>query len=168
MEWEDLSEAPFQLGPSVVPAYPKIKKSLELRYPRPQMRVFGFKLRKKGDQETIVGYNSNKEQLFIDRSRSGRTDFSEHYLGRNSAPLKPVSGEIQIHIFLDMSSVEVFGNYGKRSISSLIFPRADSKEIEFYVEGEKVDILSLKINKVNQYGDNSKNSLIESVTNFAG
>lgn len=36
--------------------------------------------------------------------------------------MEPVDGVIRIHIFLDRTSVEVFGNGGQRVMTDLIFP----------------------------------------------
>ncbi len=111
-------------------------------------REFGLRLRKAGDQETVAGYSAEDRELFVDRTRSGKTDFSQHFLGKHVAPLEPDGGRVELEIFLDRSSIEVFGNGGRRTISDLIFPKAEGKELELYVKGGELAVPSLEIHKL--------------------
>ncbi len=111
-------------------------------------RQFGIKFRKSDDKETVVGYSTENRKLFVDRSKSGKTDFSEDFLGRHEAPLEPVNGKIRLHIFIDRSSIEVFGNDGKRVISNLIFPDREGEATEFFVNSGEVEVSSLQIYKL--------------------
>ena len=110
---------------------------------------FGFKLRKSSDQETAVGYHVEDSKLFVDRSQSGKTDFSEIYLDKHEAPLEPEDEMVRMRIFLDRSSVEVFGNGGKKVISSLIFPEAGEEAVKLYVEKGEILVSNLEIYKLN-------------------
>jgi len=64
------------------------------------------------------------------------------------APLDLESGRIEIHILLDRSSLEVFGNSGRVSMSSCFLPANDAKGLEVYTKGGKVEIVSLTVNKL--------------------
>lgn len=110
---------------------------------------FGFKVRKEGPEETLIGYNVDTEQLFVDRSRSGSKDFSDSYLDIHRARLEPVNGKIKIRVLVDRSTVEVFGNGGRKTISSLIFPGANGDEILLYARDGQVKLNSLKIYPLN-------------------
>ncbi|MDI2091522.1 glycoside hydrolase family 32 protein [Commensalibacter oyaizuii] len=50
-----------------------------------------------------------------------------------SIPL-PVCSKINLHIFIDAGSIEVFVNDGEASITSNIFPRFDNKALSFFAE----------------------------------
>ncbi|WP_420491431.1 GH32 C-terminal domain-containing protein [Neobacillus drentensis] len=41
-------------------------------------KEFGIKVLKSAKKETVIGYNVEKEELYIDRSNSGETTFSVH------------------------------------------------------------------------------------------
>jgi fructan beta-fructosidase len=49
-----------------------------------------------------------------------------------------------LHIFLDDSSIEVFGNKGETVLSERIFPSPESIEVEYYSKGGNSEINSLK------------------------
>ena len=71
---------------------------------------FGVVVRSKGEERTIIGYDTAKSQLFIDRTHSGKSNFHPEFAGRHSAPMQANKKRIKLHLFVDTSSVEVFGN----------------------------------------------------------
>lgn len=86
-------------------------------------------------EETIIGYDPTKQQVYVDRSRSGQIAFQKEFPGRFSAPLKPQNGRISLQIWVDRSSVEVFANDGEVTLTNQIFPKPDSRGIEFFGDG---------------------------------
>jgi fructan beta-fructosidase len=109
---------------------------------------FGFKVRKGKNEETIIGYDTDRNQLFVDRTNSGEDQFHEQFAGKHTAPLHPVDNRIKLHNFVDHSSVEVFGNAGETTITDRIFPDPSSKSVELYVENGDVQLLSLTVNEL--------------------
>jgi len=104
----------------------------------------GFRVRKGASEETLVGVDLRKSQLFVDRTRSGETSFDPGFPGRQVSPLDPSRGRpVRLHIFVDRSSVEVFANGGEAVISDLIFPSAASRGVEFYSLGGQAKVLGL-------------------------
>jgi fructan beta-fructosidase len=100
-------------------------------------RTFGIKVRKGASEETAIGIDRGSSILFVDRTHSGNTAFDPHFPGRQSAPLD-LGGRtsVDLHIFVDRCSVEVFAGEGAAVISDLIFPAPDSRGIELYADGE--------------------------------
>lgn len=89
-----------------------------------------FKLRKGSDQETSVSYDAKMELLTIDRTHSGISSFEKGFAEKVSAPLKLKDGKLKLRLFVDESSLEVFGNDGEIVVSSLIFPDPTSNRLE--------------------------------------
>ncbi|MDZ7692472.1 MAG: glycoside hydrolase family 32 protein [Balneolaceae bacterium] len=106
---------------------------------------FGFKVAEGEQEETIVGYNVETGELYIDRTNSGETEFSEEFAGVHTAPLQPLDGQIKLHIFVDRSSVEVFGNDGRVVITDRIFPSSDSDGISLFSTGGATQLINLDI-----------------------
>jgi fructan beta-fructosidase len=104
---------------------------------------FGLKVRRGKDQETLVGYDVRAGALFIDRTRSGEVNFSKEFPGRHAGPLSPEEGRVKMHLFLDASSVEVFGNDGRTVITDLIFPDPASQGVELYAKGGTTKLIAL-------------------------
>jgi fructan beta-fructosidase len=84
-------------------------------------------------EETVVGIDSEKNQIFLDRTRSGKTDWSSDFPARMTAPLKhPGAGSIRIDIVVDKNSIEVFAEDGETVLTSLIYPSETSQDLRFF------------------------------------
>ena len=109
---------------------------------------FGFKVRRGPSEETLVGYDVNSKQMFVDRTRSGRVDFSSDFPGRHTASRSPQNDKVSFHIFVDRCSVEVFGNDGQTVLTELIFPDPNSQGIQLYSRNGNAKLVSLDIWKL--------------------
>jgi fructan beta-fructosidase len=108
----------------------------------------GFRLRKNKDAETLVGFDALHRELYVDRTRSGEVSFSNDFPGRHSAQLEP-NASINLRVFVDRSSVEVFANDGERVLSERIYPPPGSDGIELYAHGAGGRVVSLTIWELN-------------------
>ncbi|WP_338784067.1 GH32 C-terminal domain-containing protein [Streptomyces sp. DG1A-41] len=97
---------------------------------------FGLKVRTgAGGEETVIGYDTTTQELYVDRTRSGVGDFNSTFPGVQTAPLKPENGKVKLRILVDWSSVEVFGGNGEAVITDQIFPDPSSTGVEVFAEG---------------------------------
>lgn len=119
----------------------------------------GFKLRVGSNQETVVNYNIASKKISIDRSKSGKIPTENGNRYYESDLFKAVEtgdmsmtpdGKIKLRIFLDWSSIEVFGNDGEVTGASLIFPDDTSTGMETYSNGgdSKANITLYPINSM--------------------
>lgn len=106
---------------------------------------FGFKVRKGTEQYTTVGYDVYNEKLFVDRTNSGSYNFGPDITDKHGGPLRASNGTVKMHIFVDRSALEVFGDNGETVITDQIFPRPSSKGMQVYSKGGDVELKSLKI-----------------------
>ncbi len=106
---------------------------------------FGFKVRQGPTEETLIGYMVAAQSLFIDRTKSGNTAFSGDFPGLHGGPLMTLRGRVRLHIFVDRSVVEVFGNGGQTVITDRIYPNPNSKALELYAKNGSVKVVSLNI-----------------------
>ncbi|MFX3634010.1 MAG: GH32 C-terminal domain-containing protein [Candidatus Pristimantibacillus sp.] len=110
------------------------------------VKEFGFNVRKGGNgNKTVVGYHTADNEMFVDRTISGITDFSSLFSTSQEAPLKPAANRVKMNIFVDDSSIEVFGNDGEVVFSDVIFPDPASRKMSFYSIGGPVKVVSLKV-----------------------
>jgi fructan beta-fructosidase len=87
-------------------------------------------------EETVVGIDRAKGQIFVDRTRSGYVSFSPDFPARTVAPLKhPDAKAISLEIVVDRNSVEVFAEDGETVLTNLIFPSDASLGLAFYSTG---------------------------------
>ena len=104
----------------------------------------GLKFRVGANEETVVAYNTSSGKLFVDRTKSGETDFHPAFAGVHSAPVKLVDGKIKLHIYVDSSSIEVFANDGATVLTERIFPGPTSVDVWGFCQGGKALISELK------------------------
>jgi levanase len=105
----------------------------------------GVKVRTGNGQETLIGYDAEAGELYVDRTRSGRSDFNSNFAGVQRAPLATRNGSVHLHILVDWSSVEVFADHGQTVITDQIFPDATSDGIELFADGGDATLERLKI-----------------------
>jgi levanase len=97
---------------------------------------FGLKVRTgAGGEETVIGYDTTTQELYVDRTRSGAGEFNSTFPGVQTAPLKPKDGKVKLRILVDWSSVEVFGGNGEAVITDQIFPDPSSTGVEVFAQG---------------------------------
>ncbi|OLZ74394.1 glycosyl hydrolase family 32 [Streptomyces sp. IMTB 2501] len=102
---------------------------------------FGLKVRTgTGREETVIGYDTTTQELYVDRTRSGTVDFSSAFPGIQTAPLKATNGKVKLRILVDRSSVEVFGGSGEAVITDQIFPHPDSRGVRVFAENGSVNL----------------------------
>ena len=106
---------------------------------------FGIKVFEGENQETVIGYDVASQSMFVDRTESGNVDFNEDFPARTVALMPSDNGTVKMHIYVDHSSVEVFGNDGYVSMSNRIFPDQSKNGVEVYTVGGTVALQSLDI-----------------------
>jgi fructan beta-fructosidase len=134
----------IQQGTTAVPVHGKtleIKADLRIG----SAKQAGLKVRTGNDEETVIGYDSQTSELYVDRTRSGRVDFSRDFPGVQRAPLTARNGKVQLRILVDWSSVEVFADRGQTVITDQVFPNATSDGVELFAAGGSAKLDSLKI-----------------------
>ena len=109
----------------------------------------GFRLRENGDKYTQILYDVKDSVLSIDRSKSGIQ--VGNFADGGRITLTPnADGTIDLHIFVDRASVEVFANGGVAAGADMIFPDSDCLGASMIVEGGDVtaDITVYTLNSI--------------------
>jgi len=122
----------------------EIEAEIELPATYPA-QAWGFEVRKGNNHKTDIGYNSAEQSLFIDRSLSGNTSFAELFSKRQSAILQPINRRVQLRIFVDASSVEVFANDGQVVFSDLILPDSQDTGMRLYSKNGEIKIINVTV-----------------------
>ena len=89
---------------------------------------FGLKLRTGKNSETVLKFDYNDKKFVLDRTKGEQPDkrLRKVYLGDIS--------ELELTVFVDNSSVEVFINGGAEVFSSRIFPKKDADGIIVFAD----------------------------------
>lgn len=111
---------------------------------------FGLILRQFGEEGTLVGYDTVRETLLLDRTRSGDVSFSPHFPISDRAAVKLVNGRLRLQVYVDTSSVEVFAQDGLVTVTNLIFPGRSSHGISVYAVGGTARLTSFEVTPLKQ------------------
>ncbi|MFP7225193.1 sucrose-6-phosphate hydrolase [Priestia filamentosa] len=91
----------------------------------------GVEFRASNNEKTVLSYDFINRELVLDRSLSGLP------LGNKNGNIRRCSFNAQtlkIHMFVDVSSVEIFINDGEEVFTSRIFPNESSQAIRFFAQ----------------------------------
>ncbi|MEN2394236.1 glycoside hydrolase family 32 protein [Pseudomonas halotolerans] len=88
-----------------------------------------------GDEYTLLYYDASLQRLVLDRSRSG-----SQVSGQRSVAIDREQESLQLRVFLDRSSIEVFEQSGRFSLSSRIYPQPDSLGVKLLASGTGGDV----------------------------
>lgn len=102
--------------------------------------ITGIRLAKENNAYLEIGYDAVKQELYIDRSNAGDTNFHPTFakLKRSAISLLPQDGRIKLQIFFDKSIVEIFANGGQVVLTNQIFPGKKQNGAELFSTGKTI------------------------------
>ncbi len=110
----------------------------------------GFKIAQKKDsigniiEETEIGYDAMKNQVYVDRSRSGNDKIRNDKI-RQTIDLINKSSKVKLEILFDKSSLEVFVDNGEAALTTYIYPSKGADLVSAFSSGGNTLLKSLKI-----------------------
>lgn len=162
-------------GTTVTEDTPNILKDVQLNMAEIRTTIdvgdaseVGFKLRTGNNQNTVVRYNAVTGMLTLDRTNSGANP-TDWFNGTYSKKIDLVDGKLDLTMYLDWSSLEMFAEDGRYEYTALIFPDSDSSGMEFYVKGGTAKIEKLSIYELDSiYRDDPEVETPDSVSVVSG
>ncbi|WP_223067884.1 glycoside hydrolase family 32 protein [Paenibacillus caui] len=116
--------------------------------------TFGIRLRCSDDgaEYTEISYSHGEGKLQMDRNRAGAGNG-----GISEVELAPMEdGRVRLHLFLDTSSVELFMNEGRKTMTNRIYPASSSLGIHLFAQGavslESLDVWKLALHPAAKSG----------------
>jgi fructan beta-fructosidase len=110
----------------------------------------GFKIAQKKDsvgniiEETEIGYDVSKKQVYVDRSKSGNDKIRKDKI-RQTIDLINKGSKVKLEILFDKSSLEVFVDNGEAALTTYIYPSDGANLLSAFSQGGNTLIKSLKI-----------------------
>lgn len=100
----------------------------------------------KGEQVSMY-YDLLRKQFVMDRSKSGKVDFSNDFPAVTAAPVH-AGKTLRLCLFVDRSSIEAFGEDGKFVMTNLVFPSSPYNQMSFGTEGSGYTVSSFNVYKL--------------------
>lgn len=109
-----------------------------------------IKIANKAGEFVTLRYNSADNTVSFDRRHSGIVDFSQDFPAVTVAPTFENGKKVSLRIFIDKSSMEIFGNGGKFVMTNLVFPTKPYSTISIAAAGGNAKIANLKIYSIKE------------------
>lgn len=106
-----------------------------------------FTLENSKGESVLMYYDVTTRQFVMDRSNSGETDFSQDFPAMTVAPAANVENT-KLHIFVDRSSIEVFGDGGKFAMTNIVFPSEPYNIMKFQSARGSFDVRKMSVYKL--------------------
>ena len=141
----DISVSPTERT-SIIQAIKAARLEIQAEIALEDASQFGICLKSGKDDVLLVGYDAQAGKLFIDRRHSGNVGF-DHSFGRHihAAPLSLDSNRLKYHIFIDVSSIEVFAENGRVVLTDLYFANSEICEVEIYALEGCVQVVDVEV-----------------------
>ncbi len=112
---------------------------MDLQFGTTAEPAFGVRLYSDDQHWTEIGFDRQKQQFYIDRTKSGAA-VGPGFLTRTVAPL--VAGRpYDLKLIVDRSSVEAYAQSGTIAMTDLIFPSSESSRVKvFSATGKPVGV----------------------------
>ena len=96
-------------------------------------------------EKVVMTYNAADHTMAFDRTQSGIVDFSQDFPAVTVSPTFETNGEVSLRIFVDRSSIELFGNDGRFVMTNLVFPENPYTTLSVSSKGGNGKIDNLKV-----------------------
>ncbi len=131
----DLTEK-LAFGPS------QMEILMYVEFPSGSSADFGIALSNSKGEEYRIGLDIGQHIYYSDRTKAGPTGFSSAFAEKRSiAPWVSPSLLQRFHVFFDVSSCELFAEWGTNTMTEIFFPSEDFDRIKFYSIGGEVHIM---------------------------
>jgi fructan beta-fructosidase len=114
----------------------------------PNTAPFGLIISNRAGEETRLRCDPAAGRLSLDRTRSGRIDFSGKFSGVHHAPVGLRDGRVFLRILLDTSSIEVFANGGEAVLTDVILPTGNGHALGMFTEGAGPRVTNFRVHEL--------------------
>ncbi|MEO8413630.1 MAG: glycoside hydrolase family 32 protein [Ginsengibacter sp.] len=99
-------------------------------------------------EQLLIGFDKSNNQFYIDRTKSGKTDFQKDFPAKHTAPRFIEIKKMDVSLIIDVTSVELFADDGLTIMTALFFPDKPYDSIHFYSKDKliikEMDYIKLK------------------------
>ena len=93
----------------------------------------------------VAGYDKITNSFYIDRSKSGKTDFEKSFAAKHIAPRIMNTKNLELTMVIDKASLEMFCDNGLTVITDIFFPTEDFTSISVWYP-KKFRVKRLQVN----------------------
>jgi len=98
------------------------------------LKNFSVTLSNQMNEQVVIGYDKESNHYYIDRTKSGKTDFYKGFAAKHTAPRFVNVLQSDISLIIDLSSVELFADDGLTVMTETFFPNKPYDQINIRSE----------------------------------
>ncbi|MEM7372746.1 MAG: glycoside hydrolase family 32 protein [Bacteroidota bacterium] len=102
----------------------------------------GIELTNAKGQSVAIGYDKARNEFYFDRANAGKVDFSDKFAGKFPAPNPSNASSIQMKMYIDVASVELFAQDGAVVMTDIFFPDEPFEQINFFANDGEAKLVS--------------------------
>jgi len=87
------------------------------------------------NEQLVIGFAGNQKKIFVDRTKAGRSAFSEKFAGISSSEYE-AGDSLKFRILMDASSSELFVDNGKLVMTNIVFPTESYTKLKAFSNSE--------------------------------
>lgn len=118
---------------------------IDLSFEASAADVVSFTLSNSKEEKVVMKYDAKNRTMSFDRRESGIVDFSQKFPAVTVSPTFENGGKVNLRIFVDRSSVELFGNDGRFVMTNLVFPNEPYTTLSLQSRNGDTNISSLNV-----------------------
>lgn len=118
---------------------------IDLSFEAKKADVITFTLSNKEGEKVVMKYDAKNRTMSFDRRESGVVDFSQKFPAITVSPTFENSGKVNLRIFIDRSSIELFGNNGQFVMTNLVFPNQPYTTLDIQSKNGDAKLTDLKV-----------------------
>lgn len=123
-----------------------MEMELEVEIPESSQTRFTVVLSNTKGEQFSIGYDAKTNQYFSDRTRSGNLDFSNKFAPEISTAHRNNKDNIlQLHLFFDVASCELFADQGEVVMTDIFFPGENFDTLQLMSSAGPVRIVKGKL-----------------------
>ena len=105
---------------------------------------FGIKFSNEEDETFKIAYSSSSNTFYTDRFKGGVNSFSDNFASKSISRYNP-GEEVEIRLYVDVASVEVFVDGGKLVFTDIVFPSQPYNNVELFSTNGSVELSKAQI-----------------------
>ena len=122
---------------------------IDLTFETPEADLVTITLYNAEGEKVVMKYDSKNHTMSFDRRESGVVDFSDKFPAVTSSPTFEKDGKINLRIYVDRSSIELFGNNGQFVMTNLVFPKHPYTNLSIQSKNSQAHLDSLQVYSIN-------------------
>ena len=110
-----------------------------------KLEAFTITLSNDAGEKILIGYDNTSNSYFLDRTNSGKVSFEKGFAKRHTAPRFSTQPNMDMTLFIDDASIELFADNGMTTMTQIFFPNSPFTNIKIESgAGFKIDTLQFR------------------------